>query len=197
MQLSVVRPVPRWVTVVTVLSVAVVAAVAAVVSYVHMRELATRAGEAWRADIIPLSADGLLVAASMVMFVRRQAGERAGVLPWVGLVLGLAASLAANLAVADWGDPVSLAVSGWPPVALAVAFELLILVTRKRSAGASAAEPVAAPVDPTEEPTATADDRAAELIAQGAGRRRLARELKIPESQARALLAAARNGHGS
>jgi hypothetical protein len=88
-----------------VAAVSVVAAVAAVVSYVHMRELGIRAGEGWRADIIPLSADGLLVAASMVMLVRRRAGERAGVLPWVGLVLGLAASLAANLAVADWSSP--------------------------------------------------------------------------------------------
>jgi Protein of unknown function (DUF2637) len=122
--------VPRWVRVVTVAAVSVVAAVAAVVSYVHMRELGIRAGEEWRADIIPLSADGLLVAASMVMLVRRRAGEKAGVLPWVGLVLGLSASLAANVAVADWTSMVSLAVSGWPPLALAVSFELLIMVTR-------------------------------------------------------------------
>jgi hypothetical protein len=124
------RAVPRWVRVVTVAAVSVVAAVAAVVSYVHMRELGIRAGEGWRADIIPLSADGLLVAASMVMLVRRRAGEKAGALPWVGLVLGLSASLAANVAVADWSSAVSLAVSGWPPLALAVSFELLIMVTR-------------------------------------------------------------------
>lgn len=132
------RAVPRWVRVVTVAAVSVVAAVAAVVSYVHMRELGIRAGEGWRADIIPLSADGLLVAASMVMLVRRRAGERTGALPWLGLVLGLVASLAANLAVADWDNPVSLAVSGWPPLALAVAFELLILVTRDASRGPGA-----------------------------------------------------------
>ncbi len=39
-------------------------------------------------------------------------------------------------------------------------------------------------------------DRAAELIAAGVGRRRLARELAIPEHAARVLLAARRNGHG-
>ncbi len=38
-------------------------------------------------------------------------------------------------------------------------------------------------------------DRAAELIADGAGRRRLAKELDITEHQARELLAARRNGH--
>jgi hypothetical protein len=123
--------VPKWVRVVTVAAVSVVAAVAAIVSYVHMRELADQAGEQWRAHIIPLSADGLLVAASMVMLVRRRAGERAGLLAWVGLLLGLAASLGANLAVADWSSPVSIAVSGWPPLALAVSFELLIMVTRR------------------------------------------------------------------
>ena len=132
-----VMPTPRWVRVVTVGSVSVVAAVAAVVSYVHMRELGIRAGEAWRADIIPLSADGLLVAASMVMLVRRRSGQSAGWLAWVGLVLGLLASLGANLAVADWNDPVSIAVSGWPPLALAVAFELLITVTRTGPATAA------------------------------------------------------------
>jgi hypothetical protein len=129
--------VPRWVRVVTVAAVSVVAAVAAIVSYVHMHELAHRAGEEWRANIIPLSADGLLVAASMVMLVRRRAGEKAGALAWVGLVLGLVASLGANLAVADWTDPVSIAVSGWPPLALAVAFELLIVVTRDGRAAAT------------------------------------------------------------
>lgn len=124
--------VPRWVVVVTVAAVSVVAAVAAVASYVHMHELAERSGEQWRAHLIPLSVDGLLVAASMVMLVRRRAGLRAGLLPWTGLVLGLVASLAANLAVAR-PDPVSLIVSGWPPLALAVAFELLILVTRDQT----------------------------------------------------------------
>lgn len=39
------------------------------------------------------------------------------------------------------------------------------------------------------------DDRAAALIAEGAGRRRLARELGVTEHQARELLAERRNGH--
>jgi hypothetical protein len=38
-------------------------------------------------------------------------------------------------------------------------------------------------------------DRAAELIADGAGRRRLARELDVSEYEARRLLAGRRNGH--
>ena len=131
------REVPAWVRAVTIGSVSVVAAVAAVVSYVHMHELALRAHEEWRAVLVPLSADGLLVAASMVLFVRRRDGERPGVLPWVGMVLGLAASLGANVvagmpAVLDWVAANPWAVTGWPPVSLAISFELLISVLRAR-----------------------------------------------------------------
>lgn len=132
--MSQVPPLPEWVVKTTIGGVSLVAAVAAVASYVHMQSLAEKAGEEWRAWLLPLSVDGLLVAASMVMFVRRRAGQPAGVLPWTGLVLGLSASLAANIAVAK-PEPVSLIVSGWPPLALAVAFELLILITRDVQAG--------------------------------------------------------------
>ena len=45
------------VRVVTVGAVLLVAAVAAVVSYAHMREVAARAGEGWRALLLPLSVD--------------------------------------------------------------------------------------------------------------------------------------------
>jgi len=52
------------VRVVTVTAVLLVAVVAAVVSYAHMREVAARAGEGWRSLLLPLSVDGLVVAAS-------------------------------------------------------------------------------------------------------------------------------------
>ncbi|MCF7552247.1 DUF2637 domain-containing protein [Pseudonocardia sp. WMMC193] len=220
------RPTPRWVRVVTVASVSVVAAVAAVASYVHMHELATEAGEGWRAHLIPLSVDGLLVAASMVMLVRRRAGLHAGLLPWTGLVLGLAASLGANVAAAA-PTPLSWIVSGWPPLALALSFELLILVTRQSegtdaSAGVEsqlnaafepetdATQPLHV-VDPSgwwgTAPDAGADGsaaleqsgrdteterRAIELIASGAGRVRLERELGVTEHVAKQLIRAHR-----
>lgn len=110
---------------ITQASVCVVAAVAAVVSYAHMYELAALAGEGWRAWLIPLSVDGLLVVAGMSMYRSRAIGERPGWLAWASLVLGLVASLAANVAVAgsSWTERL---VAGWPPVALALAFELLL-----------------------------------------------------------------------
>lgn len=128
------RPVPRWVQTVTVAAVSVVALVAATASYAHVHTLADRAGEGWRAFLSPLSVDGLLVAASMVMLVRRRAGLAAGVLPWAGLVLGLGASLGANVAAShpEWRTPLLDGfVSAWPAIALAISFELLILVVRE------------------------------------------------------------------
>lgn len=143
------REVPRWVLVVTIVAVAVVAVVAAVMSYIHVRDLARNSGEDWRAYLLPLSVDGLLVAASMVMLVRRRAGQPAGWLPWAGLVLGLGASLGANVAAGhpEWRTPfLDGVVSAWPAVALAISFELLILVVREYAP--ADAKPAAPPVEP-------------------------------------------------
>lgn len=120
-------PAVRRITTVAVLAVALVAGVA---SYDHQRVLAHVAGEGWRAYLLPLSVDGLIVAASMSMLVRRRAGQPAGALAWCALLLGLAASLAANVVAADPEllDPVlvSRVVAAWPPIALGLSFELSI-----------------------------------------------------------------------
>ena len=70
--------VPVWVRQVTTVAVLAVALVAAVSSYEHMRALAATAGEGRRAWLLPVSVDGLAVAASMTMLVRRRAGEATG-----------------------------------------------------------------------------------------------------------------------
>lgn len=200
--------VPKWVRVCTVTAVVVVAGVAAIVSYAHMRHLAELAGEAWRADILPLSVDGLLVAASLVLLVRRKAGRSAGVLPWVGLLLGVAASLVANVAAAQ-PTVLGRVVAGWPPVAFAVAFELLVAILRQEGRVDGAGKVIdhgegselvrtpeldAVPDFWDDAPYAdTPGGRAAELIDAGVGRRRLASELGVTEYEARRLLAS-RNG---
>jgi hypothetical protein len=103
----------------------VVALVAAVVSYEHLRHVAAVAGEGWRAWLLPLSVDGLLVAASMVMLTRRRQGRPAGALAWGSLLLGIAASVAANVASAE-ATLVARLVAAWSPVALLLAVELLL-----------------------------------------------------------------------
>ena len=113
----------RWTTIVAVL---VLAVIAAVVSYSHMYELALRHGEPeWRAALFPLSVDGMIVASSMTLLSDARNGRKGGLLPWALLIIGSAASLAANVAVADltmW----SRIIHAWPSFALIGAYELLM-----------------------------------------------------------------------
>ncbi|MGH3977310.1 MAG: DUF2637 domain-containing protein, partial [Pseudonocardiaceae bacterium] len=118
-------PLSPAVRVITVVAVVVVAVIAAVVSYSHMQQLADRAGEAWRSWLIPLSIDGLVVAASMVLLTRRRRGMPGGRLAWSALGGGVLASLAANMADAR-PEITAVLVAGWPAAAFAVAFELLL-----------------------------------------------------------------------
>lgn len=111
----------RWVTTAAVVVVALVAAVA---SFDHQRQLAVLAGEGWRSWLLPLSVDGLIVSASMTMRARRRAGLPAGALAWCALLLGVAGSLAANVAAAE-PTVVGRLVAAWPPLALLLAHELL------------------------------------------------------------------------
>jgi hypothetical protein len=125
--------VPSGIRRVTVLAVVTVALVAAAASYEHMRMLAVAAGEGWRAWLLPLSVDGLVIAASMAMLVRRRAGEPAGTLAWLSVLLGVGASLAANVAAAEPTVQGRL-VAAWPPVALLLSYELLGAVAGRATA---------------------------------------------------------------
>ena len=220
------RVAPGWaVRVVTVAAVLLVAAVAAVVSYEHMREVAARAGEGWRAWLLPLSVDGLVVAASMVLLTRRRAGMGGGRLAWAALLGGVGASLAANIAAAEPTVTARL-VAAWPALAFAVAFELLLQQRRAVVAApvgdlVGEPSPTSRPVvdgraevgelgaptgDVSAEPVGEVDPlaaRTAELLnaahAQGrpAGRRTVARELGVTEYRAGQLLArTTNNGNG-
>jgi hypothetical protein len=128
--------VPVWVRRVTTGAVVSVALVAVMVSFEHMRALAAVAGEGWRSWLLPISVDGLVVAGSMTMLVRRRAGQNAGALSWAALLLGLGVSVAANVAAADPSviDPglLSRLVAAWPPLALALSYELLMQQIKAR-----------------------------------------------------------------
>jgi Protein of unknown function (DUF2637) len=97
-------------------TVCFLAAVAGVVSYGHMHTLALRYGEQpWTAALLPLSVDGMIIAASLLSDSRH--GRRGGILPWTLLVIASSASLAANVAVAH-PMLISRVISAWPPFAL-------------------------------------------------------------------------------
>ncbi len=106
-------------------TVVALAVIAASISYSHMHELASHHGEAgWRGHAFPLSVDGIEIVSSLVLLAHQRAGTRAGWLPWVALIAGTTASLAANVAVGAV-DLVGRAVAGWPAVALLVAIKLI------------------------------------------------------------------------
>lgn len=99
----------------TAAAVLLVAAIAATVSFVHIEHLAVTHGQTWLAAVLlPVSIDGTVAAASLVML--RAAREGQGT-PWLArfmLVLAVTATLAANIA---YGVPYGLAgaaLSGWP-----------------------------------------------------------------------------------
>jgi len=159
----------RAARVVTVAAVLLVAGVAAVVSYAHMQTVSHRAGEGWRAWLLPLSVDGLVVAASMALLTRRQSALPGGWLAWCALLAGVGASLAANVAAAE-PTVTARVVAAWPALAFAVAFELLLQQRRMPvGAGLPAAHPVGAepdePVVAAGEPEAVVDPLSARIPA--------------------------------
>src|ERR1700678_3517368 len=118
----------RWSTAVAVLGVAAVAAVA---SYEHAYDLVRAHGEAgWTARLIPLTVDGLIYASSMVMLdsARRRVPVPA-LARWL-LGVGVAATLAANVAHGLGHGLAGATVAAWPAVALVGSYELLMMVIR-------------------------------------------------------------------
>ena len=118
----------RWTTALAVVSVA---AVAAVVSFEHASALVRTHGETgWTARLIPLTVDGLIYASSMVMLdsARRDLPVPA-LARWL-LGLGIAATLAANVAHGLGHGPIGAAVAAWPAVSLVGSYELLMMIIR-------------------------------------------------------------------
>lgn len=125
------------------LGVGLVAVTAAVISFSHVRAVAVRSGESdltsW---LLPMSIDGAVVAAVSVLLADSRAGRRPALLTWLLLSLGLAASLAANIASAE-PNTTARAVAAWPPLALAIGIEVLAGLARRSDSGTT--ESCAAP----------------------------------------------------
>ncbi len=139
-----------WPRVLAVLVVVSVGLPAAVASYWHLQEVVARfnPGSAL-AYWLPLSVDGLLAAALVVVWSRRTRGERVGFGPWAAFSFGMIVTLLANAASvvpeSEWSRTGSLlaAVAAWmvalfPPVAFAISLELIAIVLRPTRAAARA-----------------------------------------------------------
>ncbi|MGV9762411.1 DUF2637 domain-containing protein [Micromonospora tulbaghiae] len=114
-----------------------VTVIAAVASYDHMRTVALDAGQsAFLAALLPLSVDGMILVASLAL----GDGRRSRWSAWLAFLVGVAASLAANVLAAE-DDAVSRVVSAWPAVALLLTVEVLA-----RAGRTPVATPAPAPV---------------------------------------------------
>ena len=154
----------RWSTAGVVVGVAAVAAVA---SYEHAYALVWVHGEAgWTGRLVPLTVDGLIYASSMVMLdsARRKTPVPA-LARWL-LGLGIAATLAANVAHGLGHGPVGAAVAAWPALALVGSYELLMTVIRNSHAAQDGASGIADSPDPLQEQAAEvfADHLAADRV---------------------------------
>jgi hypothetical protein len=120
----------------------VVAGVAAYASYEHQREFALHGGaDVTSAALWPLSVDGLLMLTTVALVKPRgTSSRRTRVAVWLGFLLGIAVSLAANIAAAPSLDWQPIVVAGWPPVALLLSVELLTHRHRSREAAENRAE---------------------------------------------------------
>jgi hypothetical protein len=110
------------------------ALIAGTVSYLHMHLLVELHGQpGWVAALTPLSVDGMIVAASTTLLADSRSGGRGGFLPWALLVVGSAASLAANVAAAQ-PTGTGRVIAAWPSFALIAAYELLMRQIRRSAA---------------------------------------------------------------
>jgi hypothetical protein len=139
----------RWST---ALAVVGVAAVAAAASYEHAYDLVRMHGESgWTARLVPLTVDGLIYASSMVMLdsARRKTPVPA-LARWL-LGLGIAATLAANVAHGLGHGLMGAAVAAWPAVALVGSYELLLMAIRSFQVEAGVASDSGHDSDPLQE----------------------------------------------
>jgi hypothetical protein len=133
----------------TAAAVLLVAAIAAVVSFIHIEHLAATHGQTQLASwLLPVSVDGTVAAASLSMLWAARTGLPTPWLARVMLGLGVAATLAANVA---YGAPYGLAgelLSGWPAIAFVGSVEMVLgMVRRSRPAAADAPVPGTVPSD--------------------------------------------------
>ncbi|WP_435123336.1 DUF2637 domain-containing protein [Micromonospora tulbaghiae] len=106
-------------------STVAVAGIAAWSSWSHMVAVALRFGERPEvAYVLPLSVDGMLVVASAAMVEDKRAGRTVRWSARVAFVVGVAASVGANIAAAA-PSPGARIVAAWPAIALLLVVEML------------------------------------------------------------------------
>jgi Protein of unknown function (DUF2637) len=176
------------------LPVAVVAVVAGAVSYNHITALGLRTYQGGAdAHLLAVPIDGLIVAGSVLL----AAGSMLG---WLGVALGVAATLFANLQFGLPHGPLSAAVSTWPAVAFTVACFMLErwIRSRRGQVPATQNEPAMAPVPHDALDAAIQAMIVTHMAGNGHSARSLAMRFELPPKLAgkvRQLVLSEANGH--
>jgi hypothetical protein len=121
-----------------------------VVSYTHIYDLGRAHGQdGTPARLLPLSVDGLILAASLVLLHEARNGRDAPRLARVMLWLGISATVGANIAYGAGFGLLGAVISAWPAVAFIGSVELVMqLVRRARGPEAGQDEPLVEPFGP-------------------------------------------------
>ncbi|MCW2946572.1 MAG: hypothetical protein JWR24_3289, partial [Actinoallomurus sp.] len=126
----------------TALAVIGVAGVAAIISYRHAYELVRSHGESGAtARLVPLTVDGLIWAASMVILDANRRTRRVPRLAGWSLGVGIMATVGANLAHGLGHGPLGALVSAWPALALVGSYELLMTLIKAEDGSAEEPTP--------------------------------------------------------
>jgi Protein of unknown function (DUF2637) len=136
--------VDRAIRVSTAIAVLAVAGVAAYVSYWHAYAVVCAHGETGiTARLEPATIDGLVYASSMVnLYAARHRLPVPALARWL-LVLGIVATLAANMAQGWSHGPVGAVIAAWPAVSLVGSYELLVWIIRTAAVSEPARVPAA------------------------------------------------------
>jgi hypothetical protein len=122
----------RVIRLATAAVVCAVAAFAAVVSYSHIYGLGRAHGQdGAAARLLPLSVDGLILAASLVLLHEARNGRDAPRLARFMLWLGIAATVGANIAYGAGSGLLGAVISAWPAVAFIGSVEIAMQQVRR------------------------------------------------------------------
>ena len=136
--------------VLTLAMVVVVAGIAFSASYQHQYELDIFYRQThWVAALLPLTVDGLIVAAGLTIWTAARYGYGRPLGAYLALFAGVGATVVTNLAADQryhwpWVGP---GISVWPAAAFVAAYEMAVWLVRKRQDATRRATPAATPSD--------------------------------------------------
>jgi hypothetical protein len=190
----------RVIRLATAAVVCAVAGFAAVVSYSRIYGLGRAHGQdGTAARLLPLSVDGLILAASLVLLHEARNGRDAPGLARFMLWLGIAATIGANVAYRAGYGLLGALISAWPAVAFIGAVEIATQqVRRARAPRAATSEPAVRKVPGDVEQAVRAAYAASVAAGQPLSQRAMAERFGLSRrrvSQLVAQVTASGNGH--